>query len=151
VPFEGRVGPPPPSVRLRHFSSAPLPCERQDGGMSHQGYEGWFPECVVCGMGNLRGVICMTPLVDERHGLTPIVGPRRGDSELFGADNHWWKRCLLCDTVMCSDAFSWGSLAYCIECWNHFTKRGLYPPSTGVAARRMTAQEWAFPPEDHKR
>lgn len=27
--------------------------------MSHQGEEGWYPECEICGCNNLREVICI--------------------------------------------------------------------------------------------
>jgi hypothetical protein len=110
--------------------------------MSHQGLEGWFPECFICGGGNLNGVICMTPLVDEEHGFQPIRGEMSGISELRHEDGHSWKRCLLCPTQMVSDPFSWGSYAYCIECWNDFASRGVYPPTSASRARRLTPEEW---------
>ena len=114
--------------------------------MSHQGYEGWFPECFVCGMGNLTGVICLIPLQDEHHGLTPIRGKVSGPSEFVQENGHWWKGCLVCDTRTLSDPFSWGSLTYCIECWNGFVERGVYPPASAVEARRMTPEQWGARP-----
>ena len=30
-----------------------------DARMSHQGYEGWFPECLVCGCGNVGAIVCL--------------------------------------------------------------------------------------------
>jgi hypothetical protein len=111
--------------------------------MSHQGYEGWFPECLVCGMGNLGGIVCLTPNHEEVHGLTPIVGERSGISHLAQDDaGHWWMQCLLCDHRVLSDPFAWGSCAYCAGCWNHFTSRGLYPPGSVSAARAITAADW---------
>jgi hypothetical protein len=110
--------------------------------MSHQGYEGWFPECLICGMGNLDGVVCITPSQEDEHGLTPITGERSGTSEVFSDGGHAWKRCLLCPTAMSSDPLSWGSVAYCISCWNHFTQRGLFPPTSAKRARSMTDEQW---------
>ncbi|GAB2678841.1 hypothetical protein GCM10009743_63900 [Kribbella swartbergensis] len=111
--------------------------------MSHQGYEGWFPECLVCGMGNLGGVVCLAPDHGDVHGLIPIVGERSGTSDLSRDENgHWWMQCLLCDSRVLSDPFSWGSRAYCVGCWNHFTSRGLFPPVCAFDARRMTDLEW---------
>lgn len=111
--------------------------------MSHQGHEGWFPECLVCGMGNLNGIVCVTPDYVDQHGLTPIVGTMAGTSRLAREDDgHWWKHCLLCDHPSLSDPGSWGSVAYCIGCWNHFTSRGLYPPASVSIGRRMSAAGW---------
>lgn len=93
-------------------------------------------------MGNLGGVVCMTAAQEDEHGLTPIKGARSGISDFYESDDHSWMRCLLCTTVMLSDPMSWGSLAYCIGCWNHFTERGLYPPGTASQARRMSADDW---------
>ena len=41
--------------------------------MSHQGYEGWFPECIVCHCGNVGPVICLEPACHEAHGLKAVV------------------------------------------------------------------------------
>jgi hypothetical protein len=92
-------------------------------------------------MGNLSGAVCLGPL-EEAHGLTPVgLGPA-GVSIESERDGHNWKLCLLCDTLMLADPFSWGSRAYCIECWNGFVERGLFPPSSAVTARRMSAEQW---------
>lgn len=116
--------------------------------MSHQGHQGWFPECLVCGMGNLGGIVCLSANQDV-HGLTPIVGKRSGISGLTQDEaGHWWMQCLLCDRRVLSDALSWGSYAYCIGCWNHFTSRGLFPPASAAQARGMTSAEWGNP-SDH--
>ena len=115
--------------------------------MSHQGHEGWFPECLVCGMGNLGGIVCVTPDVWDRHGTAPVVGDMSGNSILTKeADGHWWKRCLLCEAKVLADSAAWGSVAYCVGCWNHFTTRDLYPPASAIAARRMSEAEWGGGP-----
>lgn len=101
--------------------------------MSHQGYEGWFPECLICGMGNLGGIVCLTA-DGEVHGLTPIVAGRSGISDLVRDDaSHRWKQCLLRDHRVLSDPFAWGSRAYCIGCWDHFTTQGMFPPTTALS------------------
>jgi hypothetical protein len=115
----------------------------EDVLVSHQWSPGWFPECLVCGMGNLGGIVCVTPDFDQQHGLTPIIGEMAGTSALeHREDGHWWMGCLLCDQVTLADAEAWGSVAYCTGCWNHFTLRGLYPPTSAAAARRMSETDW---------
>ena len=115
--------------------------------MSHQGHEGWFPECLVCGMGNLSGIVCVTPDYADQHGLTPIVGSTPATSKFErGEDGHWWKHCLLCDHPALSDPGAWGSVAYCTGCWNHFTSRGLYPPVSAASAQRMPTSDWGALP-----
>lgn len=110
--------------------------------VSHQGYEGWFPECVVCGMGNLSGIVCLSPVEDE-HLLAPIAGVASGISNLAqDKHGHWWKSCLLCHRRVISDPLSWGSLAYCVGCWNHFSSQGLQPPRSVILGRRMPASAW---------
>jgi hypothetical protein len=108
--------------------------------MSHQGHEGWFPECLICGAGNLGGLVCLTPDV---HALTPIASGRARTAILVQDDDrHWWTQCLLCDHRMLSDPFAWGSVAYCVDCWNRFTSRGVFPPASAAQARRLTDSEW---------
>ena len=114
----------------------------QNVRVSHQGYEGWFPECLVCGLGNLSGIICLSPVEDDRE-LTPVRGASPGISDLTQDEHgHWWKACLLCSRKVLSDPFSWGSLAYCIGCWNHFTSQGIWPPQSVIQGRRMPASAW---------
>ena len=89
-----------------------LPCRMigrrdraDDVDMSHQGHHGWFPECLICGLGNLGAIVCVTPDFGDQHGLTPIVGPDLEISTLEqGSDGHWWKSCLLCDHLTLADA-----------------------------------------------
>ena len=111
--------------------------------MSHQGYEGWFPGCLVCGMGNLGGIICLSPAAWDDHDFQVIRGSVSGVSPLRqAADGHWWKEFLLCDQQVLADPNVWGSMAFCIGCWNHFAARGLHPPATAIAARRLSEVEW---------
>jgi hypothetical protein len=41
--------------------------------MSHQGYEGWFPECIVCHCPNVGRIVCLEPACHEAHGLKAVV------------------------------------------------------------------------------
>ena len=92
--------------------------------MSHQGYAGWFPECMVCGAGNLNRFVCITPFQLEEHGLVEVDDGSSPEAESFEADGHAWKRCALCSTVALADPFSWGSVGYCADCWNASVRTG---------------------------
>lgn len=93
-------------------------------------------------MGNLSGIVCITPDYADQHGLTPVADPNSMSELTLEDDGHWWMSCLLCDQRALSDPGAWGSVAYCVRCWNHFVERRLYPPSSMMGARRMTPAEW---------
>jgi hypothetical protein len=95
--------------------------------MSHQGFEGWFPECLVCGCGNVGPILCLDPTCHERHGLTTIDAK---DERLVSHDGHHWKLCQFCDRGFLSDPGAWGSFGLCIECWNKFAAAGMFPPTS---------------------
>ena len=106
--------------------------------MSHQGYEGWFPECIVCGMGNVGAVVCLDPTCHEAQGINPIElkptkyvdGNLTVDIKLVEEDKHWWKCCQLCDRRIHADGGAFGSYAICVECFNSYVNRGEQPPIT---------------------
>jgi hypothetical protein len=106
--------------------------------MSHQGYEGWFPECIVCGMGSVGAVVCLDPTCHEANGLKPVElkhskyteGNLVTDEKLIKEDEHWWKCCQLCDRRIHADAGAFGSYAICVECFNEYVNRGENPPTT---------------------
>ena len=66
--------------------------------MSHQGHEGWIPECIVCHCGDVGPVVCLDPTCRETYGLKPIhvkaTGLVHGDStvdeRLIQEEGHWW-------------------------------------------------------------
>jgi len=95
--------------------------------MSHQGYEGWFPECLVCGCRNVGPIVCLDPTCHERHGLATITAT---DERFVSHDGHHWKLCQLCERRFLSDAGAWGSYALCVQCWNKFATAGVYPPTS---------------------
>ena len=41
--------------------------------MSHQGYEGWFPECINCGFGNVGAVVCLDPTCHEANEYNQLI------------------------------------------------------------------------------
>ena len=95
-------------------------------------------------MGNLPAAVCLNPIEEMHDDLAVITDPdaRSTLTELAG---HTWMRCLLCETLMLADPLSWGSLAFCVECWNRFAGRGRQPPTTASAARRLSVEEWGSP------
>src|SRR5262249_14251950 len=95
--------------------------------MSHQGCEGWFPECLVCGSGNLGPIVCLDPTCHEHAGLRTI---KATDQRLVLRGGHWWKLCQLCERPVLSDAGAWGTFALCVGCWNTFALADVYPPPT---------------------
>jgi hypothetical protein len=96
--------------------------------MSHQGFEGWFPECLVCGMGNFGPAVCLDPTCHEFHesaGFAPIESPTE---KFIYSDGHYWQCCQLCDKRIRSDGGSWGTYALCISCFNAFARARVLPP-----------------------
>jgi hypothetical protein len=99
--------------------------------MSHQGYEGWFPECILCGAGNVGPVVCLNPVCHEQY----IEGPKEYTDEIFAddglikEDNHWWKCCRLCDRRIHADPVAFGSYALCASCFHQYARHGKYPPT----------------------
>jgi hypothetical protein len=103
--------------------------------MSHQGYEGWFPECALCRRGNVGAIVCLDPTCHEQWGLRPVVPPmittREGhrieDEKLVHEDSHWWKCCQLCDGRVHADPGAWGSTAICVACFNKSVATSKWP------------------------
>ena len=111
--------------------------------MSHQGLEGWFPECINCGMGNHNAVICLCP--DHTPADLPAKEARGQLSELVKVDGHWWKSCLLCGHGMLSGPGSWGVYAICLSCaWLYRNADQDWPTDASPAFPRI------YPP-DHPR
>jgi len=94
--------------------------------MSHQGYEGWFPECLICGMGNVGGVVCLSPMCHEESQGQVISD---ATERLIEKDSQFWKLCNLCDHASLASSASWGSYAICIDCWNQYAVKNELPPS----------------------
>ena len=104
--------------------------------MSHQGQQGWFPECIVCHLGNVGPVICLDPTCHEKYGrpegLTNSLDHYENlcrDEKLINEDGHWWKCCQLCDRRLLSDPGAFGSFAICVECFHKFASRGERAPT----------------------
>ncbi len=97
--------------------------------MSHQGYEGWFPECLVCGCGNVGPIVCLDPTCHEHNGLRILD---TDDERLVTHDGHYWKLCQLCERRLLSDRGAWGSFGLCVGCWNTFVRAGVYPPTSSL-------------------
>ena len=104
--------------------------------VSHQGYEGWFPECLNCGGGNVGPVVCLAPHQEDQHADRRSLD-ERSDPNLFQDGGHWFKKCQLCDLVMFSDPLAFGSFALCVSCWNSFVDQGFVPPTSGTEMRRL--------------
>ncbi|MDQ4121891.1 MAG: hypothetical protein M3209_10650 [Acidobacteriota bacterium] len=106
--------------------------------MSHQGNEGWFPECISCGAGNVGAVVCLDPTCPEVYGMKPVElkpsiyihGDLVVDEKLIFENEHWWKCCQICDRRIHADAGAWGSYAMCVGCFNNYINRGEIPPTT---------------------
>jgi hypothetical protein len=144
-PHQGQTPDHPTDASARQPAApppGPSKHQRRDNNerVSHQGLPGWFPECVICGMGNLPGAVCLNPL-PEIHAQTPITDAHAMSAEIE-LDGHMWKRCLLCQTTMLADPAAWGSVAYCVDCWNRFARRGLHPPTTATQVRELSAEDW---------
>ena|SRR5215510_13757782 len=102
--------------------------------MSHQYYEGWFPECIVCRCGNVGPVVCLDPTCQESHGPRTveankkyIAGDLSADEQLVQEDNHWWKCCQICSRRIHADPGAFGSYAVCLKCFNRAVRNGELP------------------------
>lgn len=115
--------------------------------MSHQGYEGWFPECLVCGMGNLGGN--HLPIA-RRLGRTRLQGyPRlcqRRVAASTGGRRPLVERVPVVRSTGPGRPQRLGIHGLLHRLWNHFAARGLHPPATAIAARRLSEVEWDGPP-----
>ena len=106
--------------------------------MSHQGFPGWFPECIVCRMGNVGPVVCLDPTCHEAQPLAPIVleatGLHEGDlsigDTLQQADGHFWKSCQRCERHVLADPGAFGVYALCVACYNLYAGAHRQPPTT---------------------
>jgi hypothetical protein len=96
--------------------------------MSLQSNEGWFPECLMCGCGNLSAVVCLDPTCHEA--AAGSIVPSNADSVLYSRDGHYWKDCYFCSKLIRSDGGSFGTYALCADCWNACAKRKEIPPSS---------------------
>jgi hypothetical protein len=94
--------------------------------MSNQGKDGYFPLCLVCGMGNVGCVVCLDPTCHEKHQGEAIAGAREKYLEEAG---HAWQLCQFCDNYVRSDGGAFGTYALCVECWNRFARAGRLPPT----------------------
>jgi hypothetical protein len=97
--------------------------------MSHQGYEGWFPECISCGAGNVGAVVCLDPTCHEVNKLK-LIESKANDEKLIFENEHWWKCCQLCDCRIHADGGAFGTYAMCIDCYKEYVNRGVIPPTT---------------------
>lgn len=95
--------------------------------VSNQGEDGWFPECLICRMGNIGPAVCLDPTCHEGHEGTIIEGARERYLEEAG---HAWQLCQLCDRRILSDGGAFGVYALCVDCWNAYARAGCLPPSS---------------------
>lgn len=95
--------------------------------MSNQGEDGYFPVCLVCGMGNLGPVVCLDPTCHEQREGRVIEGAKEKYLEAAG---HAWQLCQFCDGRVRSDGGAFGTYALCVACWNSFAREGLLPPAS---------------------
>ncbi len=100
--------------------------------MSNPGENGWFPECLVCGMGNIGCAVCLDPTCHERRAGIIIAGAREKYLEQAG---HCWQLCQFCDRPMLSDGGAFGVYGLCTGCWNAYAQAGRLPPSSPEEVR----------------
>lgn len=104
--------------------------------MSNQGENGWFPECLICGRGNIGGAVCLDPTCHERHNGAIIES---ACEKYVQKEGHWWQHCHCCDTPILSDGGSFGVYALCIDCWNVHARAGRLPPSSPLTLHENLA------------
>ncbi|QIF00164.1 hypothetical protein [Roseimicrobium sp. ORNL1] len=107
--------------------------------MSHPGIEGWFPECIICGMGNLHGVICLDPTCHEFIYESSHDAPVSSSTREHHSHGHFWKTCAACQHDIRADGASWGTYAICTECFaSYFAARRLPPASPAEVAQHLS-------------
>lgn len=94
--------------------------------MSHQGEDGWFPECLVYGMGNIHGAVCLDPTCHEGH--EGILLDDKSDKYVEAA-GHAWQLCQSCDRKILSDGGAFGVYTLRVDCWNAYGRAARLPPS----------------------
>ena len=97
----------------------------EGNGVSNQGEDGWFPECLVCRMGNIGPAVCLDPTCHEAHEGEAIDG---AIEKFVKTGGHAWQLCQFCDRRILSDGGSFGVYALCVECWNAYAAAGRLPP-----------------------
>ena len=104
--------------------------------MSNQSFEGWFPECINCGMDNLEGVVCLRP--DHVPADLPSKDAPGQLSELQYLNGHWWKPCVICEARIIANPLSWGVYALCLTCaWLYKQAGQDWPNTADPKARRI--------------
>ena len=120
--------------------------------MSHQGLPGWFPECVVCGDGNVGPVVCLDPTCHETRGRVPIRleptkyvhGDLVVDEKLVEEGGHVWKCCQVCDRRIHADGGAFGVYAICVSCFNLYAEADRDPPASPRETQRDLESGVAF-------
>ncbi len=106
--------------------------------MSHQEMNGWFPECLICGMGNLNGVVCLDPTCHEYIYESAHDAPMPSSTTEHHSHGHFWKTCAACQKDILADGGSWGTYGICTECFaSYFHARRLPPENPAEVARHL--------------
>jgi len=89
--------------------------------MSSQTSVGWFPECHICGFGNIGTFCCLRPECLEAARNLPReqwfdVNVWRRTQPLQDKCGEWWSRCIICNKQVLASPEAWGSFACCFNC-----------------------------------
>jgi hypothetical protein len=110
--------------------------------MSHQGIEGWFPECLICGMGNLSGIVCLDPTCHANIYESAHDAPAASASESHHSRGHFWKTCAACQRDIRADGGSWGTYGICTECFGSYFRAHRLPPENPAEVTRHLQHGW---------
>ena len=117
--------------RVFMASRSPSPDPRRSPeikNMSHQGNDDWYPECLVCGMGNFHGVVCLDPTCHEHSFAELSEPPLDSQSKRFTEDGHRWVSCACCEKAVRADGGAWGTYGICISCFTAYFLARRLPP-----------------------
>src|SRR5688572_1993391 len=110
--------------------------------MSHQGINGWFPECLICGMGNLPGMVCLDPSCHEFIYESMHEPPAAAASESHQKNGHDWKTCAACQNDIRCDGGAWGTYGICTDCLAVYFRARRLPPASPAEVSRHLSNEW---------
>lgn len=90
--------------------------------MSNQNREGWFPECLICFLGNIGEHICLPCGLKGEVDSEKLMAAQNQENypEPYLRGNHYYLNCFQCQRGTIADGGSYGVYAICLNCYPKF-------------------------------